>query len=68
MLNPLQVTVAKLSALTNEFSWAADYDWDTLGRGCDGQLQFSRDIIDSKDFSDGLDKIVDAAKKKLADK
>lgn len=68
VLNPTQVAVAKLAALTEEFSWAGDYDWDTLGRGCDGQLQSSRDIIESKDFSDNLDKVVDAAKKKLADK
>lgn len=59
--------MAKIAALDKKFEWAAGYDWDSLGRGCTGQLSRSADIIASDDFSKKIDNVIDAAKKKLAD-
>ncbi|KAJ6439023.1 Lipase 1 [Purpureocillium lavendulum] len=66
VVNAEQVSAAKLAALDKNFDWAADYDWDALGRGCEGQLARSQALIESPSFSQKLDAVLDASKKKLA--
>lgn len=66
VLNKDQVAVAKLLALDRNFAWAKDYDWDLLGLTCEEQLDRTRSIIDSGEFSKDLDTLINAAKAKLA--
>lgn len=63
--NPEQVAVAKLAELKGE-AWAKDIDFEKFGRGCDGQIDASVEIINSPWFSKQLDSTIEAAKKKLA--
>lgn len=65
VLNQEQVAVAKLAALDKKYEWAAGFDWDTLGRGCEGQLDHTQSLIDSGTFSSNLDAVLNAAKAKL---
>ncbi|RYP70471.1 hypothetical protein DL769_004960 [Monosporascus sp. CRB-8-3] len=68
VLNWEQVALAKTAATVDkEYQWANDVDWDSLGRGCDEQLNRTEYIINSDDFSSNIDKVLDAAKAKLAD-
>jgi len=48
------------------FGWAADYDFEPLGRGCEDQLRHTANIIASQDFDDMVDRLINAAKLKLA--
>jgi len=66
VLNQEQVTVAQAAALTKEFDWAADYDWETLGLGCAAQLDRTQSLIASSTFSSNIDAVLNAAKAKLA--
>ncbi|KAB5550778.1 SGNH hydrolase-type esterase domain-containing protein, partial [Coniochaeta sp. 2T2.1] len=66
VLNPEQVIVAKLAAQTEEYAWAKDFDFDTLGRGCAAQLDHTATFIGSSTFSQRLDNVLSAAKGKLA--
>ncbi|KAL6864240.1 SGNH hydrolase-type esterase domain-containing protein [Trichoderma novae-zelandiae] len=66
VLDKTQVAIAKLSALDKNFAWARDYDWDSLGRGCEGQMDRSLTMINSGLFSARLDSLLNSAKKKLA--
>lgn len=66
VLNQEQVTVAKAAVNTEEFAWAKDFDFDTLGRGCAGQLDHTASLVGGGPFSDSLDKVLSAAKGKLA--
>ena len=69
VLNPTQVLVAKAAALANlEYGWMADIDWDALARGCDGQLEHTNRLINGDAFSQSLDNVIAAAKKKLGSK
>lgn len=43
-----------------------DFDFDSLGRGCDEQIVRTRNIARSYGFATRLDRVVDAARKKLA--
>ncbi|KAF5635566.1 integrin alpha n-terminal [Fusarium sp. NRRL 25303] len=66
-LTPVQAARAKLIALADEqYAWAKDWDWDRLARGCGGQIQYTRSLIQGNDFSKRLDQVLTAAKKKLA--
>nr|UMZ45336.1 hypothetical protein [Paramyrothecium sp.] len=68
VLNQEQVEVAKIAALADpKYEWAESFDWDTLGRGCEGQLDHTESIINSDAFSSSIDKVLEAAKGKLAD-
>jgi hypothetical protein len=68
VLNPQQVIVAKLAveAEPENYAWAKDFDFDTLGRGCATQLDQTAAIIGSSTFSSNLDQVLNAAKAKLA--
>lgn len=63
-LNKWQATVGKFADLIGE-PWAEGWDWEAGARGCDGQLKYSREIINSAKFSSSLDSMLEAAKKKL---
>lgn len=66
VLSSSQVIVAKLAALADSnYAWAKDFDWDSLGLGCDGQLARTRDLIAGDAFSNSLDAVISAAKAKL---
>jgi hypothetical protein len=66
VVNSEQVMVAKAAALADkDYKWAADFDWDRIGRGCEGQLARSKGIIAGDAFSRSLDSVIAAAKKKL---
>jgi hypothetical protein len=61
-----QVAVAKLAAEVDEqYAWAKDVDWDSLGLGCEAQLQRTSSIATSQAFKTSLDNVISAAKKKL---
>lgn len=64
-LNKEQVVAAEAAALEEDYEWAEDYDWETLGRGCAAQLQRSQSIISSSTFSASLDNVLTTAKLKL---
>lgn len=42
------------------------FDWEALLRNCAGQLDHTRDIINSGGFASSLDNVINAAKPKLA--
>lgn len=66
-LTQLQGVAAKTIALADtRFEWAGDFDWDSISRGCEAQLDRSRDIITSGEFSRKLNDIITKAKSKLA--
>ncbi|KAF4436965.1 integrin alpha n-terminal [Fusarium austroafricanum] len=63
-----QAAEAKVIAeVDKDYSWAKSVDWDSLSRGCQGQIDFSKSLANSEDFSKKLDDVLTAAKKKLAD-
>jgi len=67
VLNWAQVTLAQIvAAFDSDYDWAADYDFEPLGRGCDAQLARSASLIASSKFSSRLDAILSAAKAKLS--
>ncbi|KAJ0413256.1 fibronectin type III domain protein [Aspergillus carlsbadensis] len=68
VLNPEQVTVAKTAAILDEenYGWAKDFDWDKIGRGCQGQLARTKSIVAGAAFTTSLDKLLSAARRKLA--
>ncbi|KAL2859377.1 SGNH hydrolase-type esterase domain-containing protein [Aspergillus pseudodeflectus] len=49
-----------------KYKWAELVDADVLSRGCDGQLDLAQTFIDSSEFSSNIDKVLEAAKGKLA--
>jgi hypothetical protein len=62
-----QAAIVKAALLEHpEYSWVLDFDWDALGRGCDGQLAYSKSLIAGDAFSKSLDSVITAAKQKLA--
>lgn len=63
--NPEQVAVGKLAELKGE-PWAENIDFDKFGRGCEGQIAASMELINSPWFSRQLDSTIEAAKSKLA--
>ncbi|VUC37277.1 unnamed protein product [Clonostachys rosea] len=63
--NPAQVAVAKIAALKNE-SWSEWIDFEKYGRGCEGQIGISMQLINSPWLSSQRDTTIEAAKKKLA--
>ncbi|KAF4166807.1 hypothetical protein CNMCM6936_005969 [Aspergillus lentulus] len=65
VLNSCQVMVAKAAALAEDYKWAANFDWDSIGRGCEGQLARTKGIIAGDAFSRSLDSVIAAAKIKL---
>ncbi|PKY04114.1 fibronectin type III domain protein [Aspergillus campestris IBT 28561] len=66
VFNPTQVNVAKTAALENsQYTWAKTFDWESIGRGCDGQLARTKQLIAADAFSKSLDSVISAAKKKL---
>jgi hypothetical protein len=61
------VLVAKAAALADsEFGWAADMDWNALGRGCEAQLDRTNALVEGADFNNSLAAVLSAAKAKLA--
>ncbi|KAF4990980.1 hypothetical protein FDECE_14187 [Fusarium decemcellulare] len=64
-LTEWQSKVGKFAELISE-PWAKGWDWEASARGCLGQLQVSKDIINSDDFAKKLDSVIEAAKKKLS--
>ncbi|KAF7164134.1 hypothetical protein CNMCM5623_008824 [Aspergillus felis] len=67
VLNSEQVTVAKAAALADpNYKWAADFNWDAVGRGCEGQLARTKGNIAGDAFSRSLDSVIAAAKQKLS--
>ncbi|KAL4983900.1 fibronectin type III domain protein [Aspergillus falconensis] len=65
-LNSDQVAVAKAAVLADpDYAWLKDFDWDSTGRGCDGQLARTENIIKGVAFSKKLDSVIAAAKRKL---
>lgn len=67
VFNKEQAVAAKLIAeVDKEYAWAKEVDWDSLSRGCEGQIEWSKSLATSQDFSTNLDRVLEAAKKKLA--
>lgn len=67
VFDSLQSVVATLTPLLEAgYEWAKGYDFMPLARGCLGQLAHTRDIVHSNDFSRRLDRVISAAKAKLA--
>ncbi|KAL9572343.1 hypothetical protein ACKAV7_003544 [Fusarium commune] len=67
VLTPLQAAEAKVIAeVDKQYAWAKGWDWDSLSRGCVGQIQHTRALMRGQDFSKNLDQVLTAAKKKLA--
>lgn len=66
MFNQQQVNIIKVAALKKGWAWAEGFDWDSLSRGCDGQLDYSQALIEGDAFSRSLDQVIDKAKAKLA--
>ncbi|RYC89779.1 hypothetical protein BFJ63_vAg7437 [Fusarium oxysporum f. sp. narcissi] len=58
-------TVGKVAEMKGE-PWAKGWDWDAASRGCLGQLQYSKNIINSDEFSQRIDSVIEATKKKLS--
>lgn len=66
VLNPNQVDVAKAATFADsKYAWAKNFDWDSLGLGCDGQLARTKQLIAGDAFSKSLDSVISAAKAKL---
>lgn len=63
--NPEQVAVGKLAQLKEE-PWAEHIDFAKFGRGCEGQIGISLELIESPWFGEQIDRTIEAAKKKLA--
>jgi hypothetical protein len=62
----LQAAEAKVVAeVDKEYAWAKDFDWDSLSRGCEGQIDYTRALATSDKFGKDLDALLAAAKKKL---
>ena len=62
-----QAAAAKVIAeVDEEYAWANGWDWDSLSRGCEGQIQWSSSLIGAQAFNAKLDAVLTAAKKKLA--
>lgn len=59
--------MAKVAAETEDYAWAKDFDFDTLGRGCAAQLDHTASLIGGSTFSQQLDNVLNAAKGKLAE-
>ncbi|KAK6840159.1 hypothetical protein PG987_006025 [Apiospora arundinis] len=57
-----QSILAKIEAFEEGLEWADKLDWDAASRGCDGQLKYSEDIINSNAFSANMDNILDYSK------
>ncbi|KAK4198547.1 hypothetical protein QBC40DRAFT_308196 [Triangularia verruculosa] len=67
VFNKEQAAAAKLIAeVDKEYAWAKEVDWDSLSRGCEGQIEWSKSLATSQAFSTNLDAVLTAAKKKLA--
>lgn len=66
VLQSNQVELAKAIAIKEGWDWAVDYNWNTLGLGCQKQLEISAEIIESNTFAESLDDVLSAAKTKLA--
>ncbi|KAF5019289.1 hypothetical protein F66182_8707 [Fusarium sp. NRRL 66182] len=66
VLNKSQATSIKLGKILEE-EWAQNLkiDENLVSRGCERQLEISRDIIRNSDFDKNLDELLEAAKKKL---
>lgn len=67
VMDKAQAEAAKLIAeVDKDYAWAKDFDWDSIGRGCEGQIQWSNSLATSQTFSNNLDDVLTAAKSKLA--
>jgi hypothetical protein len=64
-LKPAAVSAAKALAANTNLGLDG-IDWDSLGLGCDGQLSRTKSIIESTAFTNSLDRLLMAAKDKLA--
>ncbi|CCT67685.1 uncharacterized protein FFUJ_14670 [Fusarium fujikuroi IMI 58289] len=64
-LNDQHSTVGKVAEMKGE-PWAKGWDWDAASRGCLGQLQYSKNIINTDEFSERIDSMIEATKKKLS--
>ena len=65
--NAEQAAAAKVIVATDEqYAFAKDWDWDALSRGCEGQIYVTRAMARSATFQRSLDKVVSAARRKLA--
>ncbi|KAI1370819.1 hypothetical protein F4677DRAFT_464907 [Hypoxylon crocopeplum] len=61
-----QVAVAKVAAIYKKYSWAKTWDWDAIGRGCAGQLERTRQLVESDEFVKKIEAVLDLATEKLA--
>ncbi|KAM0547793.1 hypothetical protein ACHAPJ_010254 [Fusarium lateritium] len=62
-----QAAAAKVIAeVDKDYAWAKDFDWDSLSRGCESQIEFSKSLATGSTFATNLDNLLTAAKKKLA--
>jgi hypothetical protein len=69
VLQRWQALEAKAAALLDSnFGWSKDFDWDSISRGCEGQLDRTANLIAGDAFSRSLDSVIAAAKAKLNSK
>ncbi|KAK2783961.1 hypothetical protein FQN53_008882 [Emmonsiellopsis sp. PD_33] len=66
VLTEEQIDITKAAALKGGYDWAADFDFGHLGRGCQRQLDYTQSLINGDKFSQNIDKVLTAAKFKLA--
>jgi hypothetical protein len=66
VFNKEQALAAKVIAeVDKDYAWAKDFDWDSLSRGCEGQIEYSKKLASGDAFGKSLDGVLSAAKKKL---
>ncbi|RFN46103.1 integrin alpha n-terminal [Fusarium flagelliforme] len=66
VFNKEQALAAKIIAeVDKDYAWSKDFDWDSLSRGCDGQIEYSKKLANGDTFGKSLDAVLSAAKKKL---
>ncbi|GKU19782.1 unnamed protein product [Fusarium langsethiae] len=66
VFTPLQAAEAKvIEEVDKDYAWAKDFDWDSLSRGCEGQIEYTKALATGNDFGKNLDAVLTAAKKKL---
>lgn len=59
-----QAAAAKLIAeVDKDYAWAKDFDWDSVSRGYEGQIERSKSLANPQAFSTKLDELLTSAKK-----
>ncbi|QIW96307.1 hypothetical protein AMS68_001825 [Peltaster fructicola] len=66
VFRPDQAILGTIASLTEKFDWAKNFDWSTLSRGCEGQLQITEALIQDPSFQQKIERVIAGARLKLA--